>query len=89
MTTQWQGDGKSLTIVDDGANRKHLILAQTTTDSSQYWRITLLKNNYYRLTSKGQGYDKSLDIVNDDQKIKVTLAKTGNYSGQYWRITKV
>lgn len=42
---------------------------------------------YYRLTTKLQGDDKSLDIVNDGKNDKLQLAKTGNFGGQVWKIT--
>jgi len=49
----------------------------------------LLKDNYYRLTSKREGQEKSLDIINDGKNNKIKLAKTDDCSGQYWKITKV
>jgi hypothetical protein len=89
LTTEWQGDDKSLGIVSDGKGNNQIMLTKTGPDSGQYWRITLLKNNYYHLTSKLKGYEQSLDVVNDGQNNKIQLAKTGDYSGQYWKITKV
>ncbi|MGB0840283.1 MAG: hypothetical protein ACPGXL_09095, partial [Chitinophagales bacterium] len=46
-------------------------------------------DKYYRLTTKWQGKDKSLDVVNDGKNNKLQLANTGNYTGQYWRIEKL
>ena len=42
---------------------------------------------WYRLTTQFQGDGKSLDVINDANKDKLTLAKTGNFSGQFWKFT--
>lgn len=86
LTTQWQGDNKSLDIVSGGQNDK-LILAQTGNDDGQLWKLTPVGNGYYRLTTKAQGDGKSLDILNDNHKNRPILANTGNYSGQMWKLT--
>lgn len=38
LTTNWQGDDKSLDVINDGNNNK-LILAQTGHYSGQCWRF--------------------------------------------------
>jgi len=86
LTTMWQGDGKSLDVVNDGINNK-LILADTGNYSGQYWKLTKLDSGYYRLTTQWQGEGKSLDVVNDGVNNKLQLADTGDYSGQNWKIT--
>ena len=86
LTTKWQGEGKSLDVVNDGKNNK-LQLAKTGKYSGQYWKISPMGNGYYRLTTKWQGEGKSLDVVNDGKNNKLQLAKTGRYSGQYWKIS--
>jgi len=86
LTTQWQGDGKSLDVVNDGKNNQ-LILAQTDNLSGQSWKITPLAGGYYRLTTQWQGNGKSLDVVNDGKNNRLILAKTANVSGQFWKIT--
>ena len=85
LTTQWQGDGKSLDVVNDGANDK-LILADTGDYSGQHWRVERQANGHYRLTTQWQGAGKSLDVVNDGANNQLRLAPTGDYSGQYWKI---
>ncbi len=45
------------------------------------------QNTYYRLTTKWQGEDMSLDVVNDGENNKLQLSKAGNYLAQYWKIT--
>jgi type VI secretion system protein VasG len=65
----WQGDGKSLDIVNDSINNNQPILAETGDYSGQYWKITPVKPGYYRLTTMWQGDEKSLDIVNDGRSI--------------------
>src|SRR5438128_9561481 len=88
LTTQWQGDGKSLGVVNDGSNNK-LTLADTISYANQGWKIISLGNGYYRLTTAWQGDGKSLDIVNDGSNNKLTLTNTANASGQFWKITPV
>ncbi|CAF1013861.1 unnamed protein product [Rotaria sordida] len=88
LTTQWQGNNKSLDVVNDGKNNNQLILATTGNYSGQYWKITPTDNGFYRLTTQWQGDKKSLDIVNDGKNNnQLILATTGNYSGQSWKIT--
>ncbi|CAF2710930.1 unnamed protein product [Rotaria sp. Silwood2] len=90
FTTQWQGDGKSIDVVNDGINNNELILATTGVYSGQYWKITPIGDGFYRLTTQWQGDGKSLDIVNDGiNNNRLILATTGAYTGQYWKITKV
>jgi hypothetical protein len=40
FTTQWQGDGKSMDIVNDGKNNNQPILADTGNYSGQFWKIS-------------------------------------------------
>ncbi|CAF1075911.1 unnamed protein product, partial [Didymodactylos carnosus] len=87
LTTRWQGDDKSLDIVNDGKNNNQLILGNTGNYSGQHWKITSVGDGYYRLSTEWQGDGKCLDIVNDTEKNKLILANTDNHSGQYWRIT--
>lgn len=88
LTTRWQGDGKSLDIVNDGQNNNRPILADTGNYSGQFWKIAPLGGGYYRLTTEWQGDGKSLDVVNDGKKNnQLILAKTGKFSGQFWKIT--
>ncbi len=88
LTTQWQGEGKSLDVINDGTNNK-LQLAATDNLSGQAWKITAVGNGYYRLTTKWLGESKSLDVVNDGTNNKLKLAETKNASGQFWKITPV
>jgi hypothetical protein len=88
FTTQWQGDNKSLDIVNDGKNNNQLILAQTGNHSGQHWKITLVENGYYRLTTEWQGNDKCLSFIKDGQSnYQLILAKSGADSSQFWRIS--
>jgi hypothetical protein len=43
LTTQFQGDGKSLDIVNEGENSKQPILAATGNYSGQLWKLTRTK----------------------------------------------
>ncbi|AKI01036.1 hypothetical protein IMCC20628_02337 [Hoeflea sp. IMCC20628] len=87
LTTMWQGEGKSLDVVNDGVNNK-LILADTGNYSGQYWKLTELDDGSYRLTTQWQGDGKSLDVINDGTNNRLQLADTGNYSGQHWRVVR-
>jgi len=86
LTTQWQGAGKSLDVVNDGVNNR-IQLANTGNFTGQLWKLTPLPGGYYRLTTKWLGSAKSLDVVNDGKNNRLQLASTGNYSGQYWKLT--
>ncbi len=88
LTTQWQGEGKSLDVVNDGKNNR-VQLAKTGKFTGQYWKITPVGNGHFRLTTQWQGAGKSLDVVNDGKNNQVQLAKTGNFTGQFWKITPV
>ncbi|OYU46681.1 MAG: hypothetical protein CFE44_00910 [Burkholderiales bacterium PBB4] len=87
LTTEWQGDSKSLDIVNDGKNNQPT-LAKTEDVSGQLWKITPIAGGFYRLTTQWLGDGKSLDIVNDGKNNQPVLAKTESVSGQSWKITK-
>lgn len=87
LTTQWQGDGKSLDIVNDQAKNTPA-LANSGNFSGQFWKLTPLGDGHYRLTTQWQGDGKSLDIVNDGKNNnRPVLGNSGNYSGQMWKIS--
>jgi len=88
LTTAWQGEGKSLDVVNDGVNDK-IQLAKTSSASGQFWKITPVGRGFYRLTTKWLGEDRSLDVVNDGANNRLQLAKTGDFSGQFWKIESV
>lgn len=88
LTTQWQGDGKSLDVINDGTNNQ-IHLAQTGDYSGQYWKFTPSGNGYYRITTQWLGDGKSLDVVNDGRNNQLQLADSGNYSGQFWRVIPI
>ena len=87
LTTQSQGAGRSLDVINDGRNNK-VHLAHTGHFTGQMWKITDLGNGYYRLTTQWQGVDKSLDAINDGKNNQIRLAKSGNLLGQMWKIEK-
>ena len=62
LTTKWQGDSKSLDIINDGKNNKP-ILTKTGNFTGQKWLLKKIPGeSYYRMTTKWQGKGKSLDI---------------------------
>lgn len=64
-------------------------LAEKGRWTGQYWKITHVYDDWYRLTTYWQGDEKSLDIRNDGINTHVWLADSGNYSGQLWKFTKI
>ncbi|MEO1652756.1 MAG: RICIN domain-containing protein [Bacteroidota bacterium] len=85
LTCQFQGEGKSLDVVNDNqGNRLHLY--DTGPYSSQYWKISPLSNGYYRLSCKYQGEDKSLSVMDDEQSNQLQLSPSGDDIGQQWKI---
>jgi len=88
LTTMWQGEGRSLDVVNDGQNNK-LILADTGNYSGQYWKFTRVDGDYYRLSTKWQGAGQPIDVVNDGVNNKLTLKTKGNYTGQHWRVVRL
>jgi hypothetical protein len=87
ITSVWQGDGKSLDILDDDDNDNHPFLNATAESPSQYWKFVSGNNGHYRLVNERYGPTLSLDIINDGApNKKLILVSTGNVSGQFWRI---
>lgn len=86
LSSQWQGEGLSLDVVNDGKNNQ-IQLAKTGEFSGQLWKFTPLPGGFYRITTQWQGEGKSLDVVNDGKNNRLQLADTGGYSGQAWKVT--
>ncbi len=90
LTTQCQGDDKSLDVVNDGKKNNQLILAKTGNYSGQHWKITPIGDGFHRLTTEWQGDNKSLGVVNDGKNNnQLILAETSDCTQQYWKITQV
>lgn len=88
LTCMFQGEGKSLDVVNDSqGNRLHLF--QTGNYSSQYWKVSPLRNGFYRLSCKYQGEDKSLAILEDETSNQLQLSPSGDYTAQHWKIEKL
>lgn len=85
-TLQPSSDGNGcLDIID--ANRP-LVRECDDTAPSQQWKLSAIKEGFYRLTPQGSGDRKCLDIINDGKlNNRVTLVDCGNASGQYWKLT--
>jgi len=86
LTTKWQGEGKSLDVINDGKNNK-LHLSKSGNLSGQHWKLTPVVDGYYRLTTQWLGAEKSLDIINDGKNNKLQLSNSGDLPGQYWKLT--
>lgn len=87
LTNKWQGEGRSLDIVNDGKNNQP-VLAKTAGYTGQYWRITEFGPGTYALTTKWQGIDKKLDCIQGDNQNRPVLNETEN-SGGAWKIIPV
>ena len=87
LTCKWQGEGKSLDIINDGKNNTP-ILANTGNYSGQYWKINKVGDDTYTLTTKWQGADKKLDCIQGRSQNRPVLNATNN-SGSNWKITSV
>ena len=83
LTCLFQGTMKSL----DSANNKAMLTLSQLSDS-QYWSISLINGQWHRLTPKSAP-GKSLDIINDANDNRPTIANSGAFSGQYWKFTKL
>lgn len=51
------------------------------------WVITAIEDNIYRITNRGLGEQRSLDVVNDGVFDQLTMAITADVTGQRWMIT--
>ena len=87
LTTQWQGEGKSLDVYKDKAKHKKLWLEASNNHAGQAWKIQPVGNGYYNLSTQLLGEDKSLDVLSNTNN-KGGLMETGDYSGQLWKITE-
>jgi len=89
LTTEWQGEGKSVDVVeyedyDDGT----LALADTGLVSGQAWKIEpIADTGFFRITNAYQGPAKSLGVVKDGKNNTVKLTDTNNVLEQYWKFT--
>lgn len=88
LTTQWQGEGKSLDVINDGTNNK-LHLTNTANVSGQFWKFTPVGNGYYRLTTQWLGESKALDVISDGVNYKLQLETKDDVPGQFWKITSL
>lgn len=70
-------------------DRINVCLNERGDKPNQYWKISHICDDWYRLTCLGEGEGKSLDIRNDGTNTHVWLANTGNYSGQRWQFNKM
>ncbi|PRQ03198.1 RICIN domain-containing protein [Enhygromyxa salina] len=86
LTTEFQGECKSLDIVNDATDDKPR-LRNTAEVSGQFWQLTPVGDGYYRLTTMWRGEGYSLDIINDARDDTPILTKTTNASGQHWKLT--
>ncbi|HYN21471.1 MAG TPA: RICIN domain-containing protein [Thermoanaerobaculia bacterium] len=84
LTTEWQGECRSLDVINDGTNDQ-VALRKTADVAGQYWRIAA-DGAFFRLSTQWVGAGKSLDIRNDGRNDTPVLATTGDVSGQHWRI---
>lgn len=80
------GTEKTIDVINDGVSNNQLHLTNKGPYTGQFWKLTHINEDYYRLTCFWQGDNKSIDILNNGINTHVWLAATGNYSGQYWKL---
>lgn len=86
LTNAYSGQNLALDIVNDGRNYA-LKMTPISDHSGQFWTITHLGNDAYKLQTLFLKYRYSLDIVNDGVNNKPHMAETGDFAGQYWHLT--
>jgi hypothetical protein len=62
------------------------VVSEARQSANQGNRKSLAQTPNYRLQTIFTGTNNCLDIINDGQNNKLTMAECGNFSGQYWRI---
>ena len=85
LTTQFQGDEKSLDIINDGKNNQP-ILAKTGNYSGQAWKIRKVGADIFILSTAWQGPDNILNCVQGPNKNRPILHPRSGYSGEAWKI---
>ena len=83
LTTQGQGDGMSLDIVNDGKANNTPMLARTGHFSGQLWQLTPVDKGAYRLTTQWRGPGLSLAFTAGGRPL---LVKTANVPEQAWKV---
>ena len=84
LTNKWQGDGKSLDILNDG-NIDQPILGNTGNFSGQSWKINKVGENTYTLTTEWQGDGRKLDCTEGNHNRPVLNEADG--PSATWMIT--
>ena len=89
LTTLWQGDGKSLGVINDGVNNK-LQLANTGNFSGQLWKLTPIRAVKAKRKDKGKA-KRAIEagpIWNQAHANKkcsrVAKRNNGVLTGQWW-----
>lgn len=81
-----------LDVVND-AKKDRVTLAKCNNKvQGQFWTVEpygKLREGHVRLRSSLSGENRCLDIVNDEMKNQVVMARCGNYTGQMWTIQMV
>lgn len=88
LTTQWQGDGKSLDILNDGKNNQP-ILTQTADVSGQMWKITKVGTDTYVLSTAWLGTNRVLTCLKGANQNRPMLHQSSGQLRAIWKITSV
>ncbi|RKH92938.1 RICIN domain-containing protein [Corallococcus sp. AB038B] len=83
LTTQWQGDGMSLDIVNDGKNTTP-ILAKSGNFAGQLWKLMPEAGGAYRLVTQWRGNGLSLANTAGNRPLLVNTAVAAE---QLWKVT--
>lgn len=85
LTNIWMGEDRSLDVNPDNLT---MMMAPTSNANGQFWKFHVQGDDVFKLSTKWQGDNKVIDVINDGVNNRMVLAKSAGYSGQYWRIEK-
>lgn len=84
IVNSWQGDGKSLDILNDGEN-KNPVLASSADLSGQMWKIKPAGSGTYTLSCKWQGETRVLTVDWEQSPYRLELGSLRGKNG-LWKI---
>ncbi len=92
LKTPFTGTDKCLDASNDD-NTTQPMMAQCNNVAGQRWRLIPSKANpgysgYYLLRNVSTSGDRCLEIINDGENNKFTMAQCGNVAGQSWKVTQ-
>lgn len=83
LGTRWQGAGRSLDVINDGANDQ-LEFRTDAPNTGQHWRLEPAGDGLFRLSTAWEGAGKTLAIADDGASVHLVAA-----GGERWKLTAV